>query len=97
MRLKDEFQSLWENSVDYYIDSKQLQRSIISREIKVKPKSANIAGLQLADLIAHPSRSEILYEQGFLEKLGDFAEQISEILAGKYYRRGKRVYGKKFL
>ena len=96
MRLKDEFRSLWGNGSDY-VGANQFQRSITSRELKVKPKSANIAGLQLADLIAHPSRSEILYEQGFLEKLGDFAEQISEILAGKYYRRGKRVYGKKFL
>lgn len=95
-RLKDEFRSLWENGSDY-VGANQFQRSLTSRELKVKPKSANIAGLQLADLIAHPSRSEILYEQGFLEKLGDFAEQISEILAGKYYRRGKRVYGKKFL
>lgn len=94
-RLKDEFRSLWGNGSDY-VGANQFQRSLTSRELKVKPKSANIAGLQIADLIAHPSRSEILYEQGFLEKLGAFAEQIVEILADKYYR-GKHVYGKKFL
>lgn len=97
-RLKDEFRSLWENGTDYVI-ANQFQRSITSRELKVKPKSANIAGLQLADLIAHPSRSEILHEERFLENLGVFAEQIVEILADKYDRRERRIYGygKKFL
>lgn len=96
MRLKREFQSLWENGTNY-VGANQFQRSITSRELKVKPKSDNIAGLQLADLIAHPSRSEILYEKEFRGKLGVFAEQIVEILADKYYNMGKRVYGKKFL
>ena len=31
-----------------------LQKRLTSRELKVQPKSANIAGLQLADLIAYP-------------------------------------------
>lgn len=97
-RLKDEFRSLWGNGSDY-VGANQFQRSLTSRELKVKPKSANIAGLQLADLIAHPSRSDILYEEGFLENLGGFAEQIVEILTDKYDRRGRRIdgYGKKFL
>jgi hypothetical protein len=46
-------------------DSETEQRfntELPSRELKVKPKSANIAGLQLADLIAHPSRREVLIE-----------------------------------
>ena len=39
------------------------------------------AGLQLADLIAHPSRSEILYENKLLDKpLAPFSEKIIKIL-----------------
>ena len=96
-RLKEEFRDLWKNGTQF-VDPNQFQRSLTSRELKVKPKSANITGLQLADLIAHPSRSEILYEQGLLERgLGTFAFQIVGILADKYDRRGGAVYGKKFI
>lgn len=96
-RLKTEFRSLWENGT-YFVEPSQFQQSLTSRELKVRPKSANISGLQLADLIAHPSRSEILYEQGLLGRdLGIFARQIVNILAAKYDRRGDRVFGKKFI
>ena len=96
-RLKEEFRDLWTNGTQF-VESSQFQRSLTSRELKVKPKSANITGLQLADLIAHPSRSEILEEQGLLERgLGTFARQIVTILAEKYDRNGDRLYGKKFI
>ena len=96
-RLKREFRDLWERGTDY-VEPSQFQRSFTSRELKVKPKAANISGLQLADLIAHPSRSEILYEQGLLgRELPTFTRKIVEILASKYDRNGSRVYGKKFI
>ena len=50
-----------------------------------------MTGLQLADLIAHPSRCEILNEQGLLGRpLVPFAVQIIEILQEKSDRRGKQ-------
>ena len=45
-RLKGEFRSLWENGTSY-VEAIQFQRSLTSKELKVKPKTANIAGLQL--------------------------------------------------
>ena len=39
-----------------------LQRVITSRDIKIRPKDSNIAGLQLADLIAYPAAKHILLE-----------------------------------
>ncbi|MCY3544381.1 MAG: DUF3800 domain-containing protein [Chloroflexi bacterium] len=89
MRLKEEFRRLWENGTQY-IEQGMFQSLLTSRELKVRSKSANIAGLQLADLIAHPSRSEILQEQGLLgRELSAFALQIVEILMDKYDRNGK--------
>jgi hypothetical protein len=97
MRLKRSFASLWERGTEY-VEPQQFQATLTSRELKVKPKTANVAGLQLADLIAHPSRCEILYEQGLLGRsLGPFARQIIEILQEKYDRDKGRMYGKKFL
>ena len=66
--------------------------------LKIKLKANNIAGLQLADLVAHPIRNEILTEQGLLGKpLRPFAGKVIEILQKKYDQRGERSFGKKFL
>ena len=96
-RLKDSFHRLWEQGTDFVVPE-QFQRSFTSRQLKVKPKTANVSGLQLADIIAHPSRAEILDEEGFLGRpLAPFAKRIIEILQQKYDQQGGRVFGKKFL
>jgi hypothetical protein len=55
MRLKDSFRKIMENGT-HNLSSDDLKSHFSSLELKVKPKSANISGLQIADLIAHPSR-----------------------------------------
>ena len=96
-RLKAEFRKLWASGTDSW-ESESIQHLLTSRELKVKPKNANTAGLQLADLIANPSRSEILAENGLLgRELGAFAKEVVEVLKEKYYRQGDRIYGKRFL
>jgi hypothetical protein len=97
MRLKDSFQRLWERGTDY-VGPEQFQNVLTSSHLKVKSKSNNIAGLQLADLLAHPSRNEMLYEQDLLAgDLAPFARQIIEVLAEKYDRQGAKLFGKKFI
>jgi hypothetical protein len=94
-RLKDSFRDLWSDGTQF-VNPEQFQSALTSREIKIKTKVANVAGLQLADLIAHPSRTEILAEQGLLgREIPTFAARIIEILEHKYDQG--RVYGKKFL
>jgi hypothetical protein len=96
-RLKDAYIRLWEHGTDY-IRPEGFQGILTSKQLKVKGKTNNIAGLQLADLIAHPSRNEILSEQGLLDRdLAPFARAVVGILQKKYYQRGGRIYGKKFL
>jgi hypothetical protein len=96
-RLKDSFARLWSQGTEY-VRPEQLQRAFTSKQLKVKPKSLNVSGLQLADLIAHPSRSEILDENGLLGRpLGAFAKEVIEILKEKYDQAGDRVFGKKYL
>jgi hypothetical protein len=76
----------------------RFHNTLTSRQLKVKPKANNVTGLQLADLLAHPSRNEILHEQKLLDKeIAPFAKSIIEILKGKYYRKDDRIFGKKFL
>ena len=96
-RLKKSFHGLWNKGTEY-VDPQRFQDALTSRQLKVKLKANNVAGLQIADLIAHPSRNEILGEQGMLEReIAPFARRIIEILQHKYDRKGDRVFGKKFL
>jgi hypothetical protein len=101
-KLADSYARLYRDGTEH-IPVRRWQARLTSKELKIKPKSANIAGLQLADLIAHPSRREILLENGLL---GDdrtvFGDQICEILRTSKYLRNWRTgqiggYGKKLL
>lgn len=95
-RLKDSFNGLYRNGTDF-IQPDRIQSRLTSSSLKVKNKANNIAGLQLADLLAHPSRNEILHDNNLLgRKLPPFGNKIIEILQDKYYR-GSRIFGKKLL
>lgn len=93
-RLKDEFKNLCNNG-NKHINVENLNRVLTSKELKVKPKWANISGLQLADLLAHPSRREILidYNNKDDNRANLFADKIVEILKGKYYKEEGKVFG----
>ncbi len=97
MRLKASFAKMWNDGTEY-VEPEQFQQALTSRQLKVKLKTNNISGLQLTDLVAHPSRNEILREQGLLgHEMGDFAEKVIRLLQTKYYQRDGRIFGKKFL
>ncbi|MEI6091224.1 MAG: DUF3800 domain-containing protein [bacterium] len=93
MRLKKSFNGLFETGTNY-MSKEIIQNCLTSKELKVKPKQNNISGLQLADLIAHPSRDEILLEKGLITKvLAPFASEIIKILQDKYYSRKGIIKG----
>lgn len=97
MRLKKSFARLWQQGTDY-VEPTQFQERFTSKQLKVKIKANNIAGLQVCDLLAHSSRHEILWENQLVERPpAPFAEKVIAILQDKYDRRGERVWGKKLL
>ena len=95
-RLKESFVRLCEKGSDY-ADAGQISGALTSRQLKVKQKSNNLAGLQLADLVAHPSRNEILSENGYAMTIAPFAAKVIAVLQSKYDQQGGRVFGKKML
>jgi hypothetical protein len=96
-RLKDSFENLVTTGSDFLTSDRFMAR-LTSKQLKVKSKHNNIAGLQLADLIAHPSRGEILEQQNLLGRpVAPFATRVIAILQHKYYQQGTRVFGKKFI
>jgi len=96
-KLKEAYQKLWDEG-SHFVGPTRFQSIFTSKQLKIKAKANNISGLQLADLIAHPSRNEILHERGLLDRqLAPFAKNVITILQGKYYVYEGKVYGKKFL
>jgi len=72
------------------------QRALTTKELKLKPKSANIAGLQLADLLGHPVRHAILCEKGLVDSApARFAARLLDVVADKFNRHlyDGRVWG----
>jgi hypothetical protein len=99
MRLKKSFHKLWEEGTQFIAPS-EFQETLTSRQLKVKRKANNITGLQLADLLAHPSRNEILKEHGLYAKaFSPFAGRVIEILQEKYdqHRGVISGIGRKFI
>jgi hypothetical protein len=96
-KLKDSFSRLWNGGTEY-VTPDRFQKVLTSKQLKVKPKANNISGLQIADIIAHPSRTEILLENGKRStQLAPFAKKVVAILEGKYYQQEGKTFGKKFI
>lgn len=93
--LKDSYARVYARGV-WMTKAESFQQALTSRELKVKRKSANIAGLQLADLLAHPVRQAILLEKKRIAgPLAPFAGQLAVVVEGKYNRHlyDQRVQG----
>jgi len=72
------------------------QQALTSKELKLKQKRANIAGLQLADLLAHPVRQTMLLEkQRIPGPLSEFARKMAAIAEARFNRHlyDQRVWG----
>jgi hypothetical protein len=84
--LKALYSRFYENGTQH-IPAKLLQPVLTSKEIKIKPKNANISGLQLADLLASTcfSHCRRIYAGGPTFDL--FAMRVAELIeVQKFYR-----------
>lgn len=87
MTLQKEFRSIWASGTPYLSNS-MTKKTLTSRELKIKPKNLNVAGLQVADILAHPVMRDVLLDRGRVNSLdGDFAARIIDVARAKYYRQ----------
>jgi hypothetical protein len=94
MRLKKSFRRLMDIGTQF-LSAEKLAEHITSKELKVKAKGANIAGLQLADLIAHAVRR---YAFKTVWDMQDgkqtFSDDIITILTkDKFFTYKNQIYG----
>jgi len=85
-RLKDSFERVYSEGSEY-VKPDVFHSTLTSKELKVKPKANNISGLQLADLVAHPSYKGALARRNNEPLPKNFGGEIAQILENsKYYR-----------
>jgi hypothetical protein len=84
--LKDSYTRVYERGA-WMVPAQSFQRALTSRQLKLKPKSANIAGLQLADLLGHPVKQWVLRQRSLIDTPPTpFAEQLLNIAIPKLNR-----------
>jgi hypothetical protein len=99
--LKESFTKLYESKKAWHVPQGDFSRFLTSRELKVKQKRDNIAGLQLTDLIAQPAF--VGYKAKKLREPAPtgFGSDIYNILVESKFRRNAfgtiETYGNKWL
>lgn len=99
-QLKAAYEALYDGG-DLHNRAEFYQARLTSREIKLKPKSKNVAGLQLADLLAHPAKQRCLVRQAVPEvQESVFGRRVADLFWQKL-RQSKegetKGYGEIFL
>lgn len=84
--LKDSFLRVYANGTDF-VKPEEFAARLTSKQLKMKPKSNNIAGLQLADIIAHPSFQVMLTRRASQSLPDNFGGKIGKILEESKYVR----------
>lgn len=68
----------------------RFQRRLSSGQLKIKTKSANVAGLQLADILANPAGRDLICKKRGEEMTAPFGRQIVKTLYDSKYHRNWR-------
>lgn len=99
-RLKEAFERVYDEGTEF-VSPDVLVATLTSRQLKVKPKANNIAGLQLADLLAHPSYRACVVRKDGRPLPSNFGGQIAAILEDSKYNRSAQGridgWGRKWL
>lgn len=85
-KLKASFNRLYRLGSDQ-MTAAAIQAPLLSSDLGLFPKSANVAGLQLCDLIAYPSAKYLRKQRLGEEQPQDFGGQVADILVKAKYAR----------
>jgi hypothetical protein len=88
--LQAEYDSIWQNGTDFQT-SLQMQLVLTSRHLKMQWKDRNVAGLQLADLVAAPSKQYVLarFSRAALPSPGSYSEAVVRTISPKFNYYGR--------
>jgi hypothetical protein len=90
-QLKKEYSRLLSEGT-YYHPPTFFSQVLTSKELKLKPKSANISGLQVDDLLAYHSKEDVLSEYGRIATpTREFKERLRRAMRGHYNRQAHQL------
>jgi len=94
MRLKRSYRRIMENGTNHLL-AENISPFFTSRELKVKPKTANISGLQIADLLAHAARRYLFQKVLNLDDgKKTFSDELIKIMEkGKFFSYKGMILG----
>ena len=84
------------------IPPRVIQSCLLSKDIMFETKRSNVAGLQIADLLAHPSARHMRFLRNGEDEPSDFGGSVAQILVEQKYTRNPQTgtingYGRKWL
>jgi hypothetical protein len=89
-KLKSAFTYIYNNGT-WNISRRIVQTHLTSKEIKFEDKKANIAGLQLVEMIANPSHQYLKSKCNGQPMLARFGREIVDVLDEKRYSRDPKT------
>lgn len=84
IQLEKAYAYLYRNGTEH-VHSALFQKRLSSQQLKLQPKSANITGLQLVDLVANPSCRSLICQKTGQAMSAPFGLRIQEILTKNKY------------
>lgn len=86
--LKESYSRVYDHGIWGVTSAGFFQSALSSREMKLRGKKANISGLQLADLLGHPTKMWTLRHYGLIDdELAPFAKRLMKIVGYKFNRQ----------
>jgi hypothetical protein len=86
--LQDSYTRVYEHGAWAVTSAEFFQSALTSSQLKLREKKANISGLQLADLIAHPAKLWVLRYYGLLDEVPTpFADRLMKAVEEKFNRQ----------
>lgn len=67
-----------------YLDASTVQRVLTSNSLKLKGKVEDIAGLQVADVLAHPVKQWVLWQKGIIAEPAGYGRELVEAARAKF-------------
>jgi hypothetical protein len=89
MKLEAAYEHIYDSGTEF-LSAQKMQVRLSSRKLKIQKKSANIAGLQLADLLASPACRFLICEKRGEIMTAQFGGQVIDVLYQQKYHRSWR-------
>lgn len=86
--LEESYTRVYEHGIWSFTSSEFFMSALSSRELKFREKKANISGLQLADLLGHPTKMWVLKRYELIDDVPtDFAFKLMKIVETKFNKQ----------